>query len=362
MQLHENILCVRLDNIGDIIMTSPAFRAIKTTYPRSTITLLTSSGGAKIAPYIPFIDKTLIYDAPWVRNKTHSNFFRTVKVLESRHFDTSLIFTNFSQSSLPSALLCSAAKISQRVGYARENPYDLLTTWIPDTEPFTTLDHGVKRQIRLASAIGAVTKNEELVLFTKKEDQTSLQCKLQRKKIHASKSIIIIHPGVSDKKRQFSVRFFAEVAKKIVNNFDFQVLITGTPSDSSITASIEKSCAGKAISFTNLTIGEYIALLEMSSVVISNNTGSVHIAAAVHTPVVVFYAMTNPEHTPWQVAHKTFYFSIPHNLRSRNQLLASLSYPQPEKFTVDDVVQAVHNLMRNKRAVGDRGIYGTQSI
>jgi ADP-heptose:LPS heptosyltransferase len=62
-----NILCVRLDTIGDVIMTIPAMRALKLADPDRRITLMTSSAGAAIASLIPELDDVIVYDAPWLK-------------------------------------------------------------------------------------------------------------------------------------------------------------------------------------------------------------------------------------------------------------------------------------------------------
>ena len=71
----KNILCVRLDNVGDIIMTSPAISAIKQSHPQATITLLTSSTGSKISPFLPMIDDTIVLNVPWMKSKNQISIF-----------------------------------------------------------------------------------------------------------------------------------------------------------------------------------------------------------------------------------------------------------------------------------------------
>ena len=78
-QKAKNILCIRLDSIGDVLMTTPAIRALKESLPGRRITLLTSRSGARIAPLIPELDETLTYDPPWMkatrpRDNTRADF------------------------------------------------------------------------------------------------------------------------------------------------------------------------------------------------------------------------------------------------------------------------------------------------
>src|SRR3712207_2549667 len=134
----KNLLCVRLDSLGDVLMMTPAIRALKESLPGRTITLLTSRSGASISPLVPEIDRTIIYDAPWMKSSApplKSNFeFNIIEQLKHCQFDGAVIFTTFSQSPLPAALLTFMADIPLRLAHCRENPYYLLTHWVPEID------------------------------------------------------------------------------------------------------------------------------------------------------------------------------------------------------------------------------------
>lgn len=343
-QIFRKILCVRTDNMGDVIMTTPAFNALKETYPESELTLLTSSRGAAISPYIQSIQNTIIFDVPWTKINTCSNIATIVAKLKQKQFDAAFIFTNFSQNPLPEAMLCYMADIPQRIAYCRENPYNLLTTWIPDIEPFAQLTHGVERQLHLVQHLDAQSKHSQLSLFTPPKDIFSIITLLQKKRISPRKPFVLIHPGASEEKRRYPLQFFANVAKQLAKKY--QVGITGTKNEYPLLRYIHAYCHERIYLFPNLSTGELIALTQMSNILLSNNTGPVHIAAAVQTPVVVLYALTNPEHTPWHVPNKVFYFPVKKELQTKNQILQTISYPPPQPFTVNMVTTAIERLMK----------------
>ena len=131
----RNVLCVRLDNVGDVLMTTPALRALRQSLPGRRITLLASRSGAQAAVHVDEIDDVIIYDAPWMKStRTRSNLpdFSMVRALASRGFDAAVIFTVYTQSALPAALQCWMAGIPLRLAHCRENPYQLLTD--PDAQ------------------------------------------------------------------------------------------------------------------------------------------------------------------------------------------------------------------------------------
>src|SRR5438067_1023673 len=109
----QNILCVRLDNMGDVLMTTPAIRAVKESIPNAKITLLTSAMGEPIAKFIPEIDSIISFTVPWVRvtkrRKEDQSLQRLADVLRMHAFDAAILFTVYSQNPLPAALLCYMA-------------------------------------------------------------------------------------------------------------------------------------------------------------------------------------------------------------------------------------------------------------
>src|SRR5438552_18743069 len=103
----KHILCIRADNMGDVIMSTPAFRALKETF-NCRLTLLTSRMGSVISPFIKEIDETIVCDLPWVKTNhliRSDECLALIEKLKAYHFDGAVIFTVYSQNLLPSALL-----------------------------------------------------------------------------------------------------------------------------------------------------------------------------------------------------------------------------------------------------------------
>src|SRR5690606_8016249 len=153
----KNILCVRPDNMGDLIMSGPAIRALKNSF-KTKITILTSTAAAGIAALMPEIDEILVFDLPWVKNEESNNQQSVedlIATLAKKKFDAAVIFTVCTQSPLPTAMVIYQARIPQVLAYCRENPYKLINHWIPDEEPYTLIQHQVIRDLKLVNAVGA---------------------------------------------------------------------------------------------------------------------------------------------------------------------------------------------------------------
>jgi lipopolysaccharide heptosyltransferase II len=344
----KRILCVRLDNMGDVLMTTPALRALKRFNPDARLTLLTSNMGAGIVSHIPEVDDVIEFDVPWARLKQVADadsILSLVARLHSERFDAAILFTVFSQNPLPAALICYLAGIPLRLGYCRENPHDLLTDWLPDTEPFTPIQHEVERQLALVGSIGASLSEPPLLSLRSTPEMS--EAALAKAGINSAQPWLILHPGVSEPKRQYPPDGYIAAGKQL-SQAGFQIVVTGAASEKLLAERVATAVGGQSLAGA-LSLDEYIGLVDAAPVLISNNTGPVHIAAALNTPVVVLYALTNPQHLPWAVPYRALYFDVPSMLRSKSPLLVQV-YQQMKRGHVQDaqpeeIVSAVYELI-----------------
>ncbi|HCF27201.1 MAG TPA: lipopolysaccharide heptosyltransferase II, partial [Cyanobacteria bacterium UBA11049] len=312
----QNILCIRLDSLGDVLMTTPAIRAIKESRSGRQITLLTSRAGVAIASLIPEIDNIIVYDAPWLKAtapRVNSRpEFEMVERLRGMEFDAAAIFTVFSQNPLPSAFLCYLADIPLRLAHCRENPYQMLSDWVLEPEPSGGIRHEVRRQLDLVASIGCKTEDERLSLQVPQQAHSRVVKLLETLGVDRGRPWVVIHPGATAASRRYPPESFASVARQLVVDANFQVLFTGTEPERQLIEDIQKAMGVPSYSLVaELNLGELAAIIAIAPLLISNNTGPVHIACAVGTPVVDLYALTNPQHTPWGVPHRVLYHDVP---------------------------------------------------
>lgn len=312
----KNILCVRLDSIGDVLMTTPAIRALKESCPGRRITLLTSSSAVKLSGLIPEIDEMIAYDAPWMKATTpiQSSMpeYGMAEYLKKGGYDAAVIFTVYSQNPLPAAFLCYLADIPLRLAYCRENPYQLLTHWIYDPEPEHYIRHEVQRQLDLVATIGCKTTNDQISLIVQPKAIKKIRDILKEIGIKRKWPWIIIHTGATAPSRRYPAENFATVGRYLVKDVGCQLILTGNESEQGLIRSIQDMMDVTSYSLAgNLTLGEFIALISSAPLLISNNTAPVHIASAFSIRVVDLYALTNPQHTPWKVPHRILSHDVP---------------------------------------------------
>jgi lipopolysaccharide heptosyltransferase II len=352
----RTVLCIRLDNMGDVLMCTPAMRAVRESLPERKISLLTSPGGAALAPFVPDIDDVIVYAPPWMKSSAPHDVacdLAMVQSLRERAFDAAIIFTTYSQSPLPAAMLCYLAGIPLRLAHCRENPYQMLTNWVPDPEPEQGVRHEVRRQLDLVRSIGCSTDNEKLSFSVHEDDRTWMQRRLHAHGIGLQRRWVLMHPGASAQSRRYPAAHWSRVmAQLAAENID--IVLTGDSSEADLIAAIMQDAGPTASRVHSLAgqldLGQLGAAISLASVVVSNNTGPAHMAAALGTPLVDLYALTNPQHTPWQVANRVLFHDVPCRFcyksvcpQGHNDCLT--------KVEPAEVVAAVHSLMQH--ASGD---------
>jgi lipopolysaccharide heptosyltransferase II len=314
-QQSRNLLCIRLDSLGDVLMTSPALRALRQSVDGRRITLLSSPAGAAIGMLIPEVDAVLEYEVPWMKStraRSNASADRAmIERLRAMNFEAAVIFTVFSQSALPAALVCYLAEIPLRLAHSRENPYQLLTDWVVDPDWRDTPRHETQRQLDLVAAVGARTSDSRLSLAVPRQANQNIRKRLETHAIGPGRPWLVLHPGASAPSRRYACEQFATAATALMRDHGFCVVLSGDRHERALCDEINRSLAGGACNLAGeLSLAEMVALVHAAPLLLCGNTGPVHIAAAVGTPVVDLYALTNPQHTPWHVAHRLLSYDV----------------------------------------------------
>jgi lipopolysaccharide heptosyltransferase II len=311
----RNVLALRLDAVGDVLMTIPAIRALRSS-PGRRVTMLTSSAGAEVARLVPEIDGVLVYDAPWMKASPARDDARsdlaTIERLRSEGFDAAAIFTVYSQNPQPAAMLCYLADIPRRLAHSREPAYGLLTDRIADPEPEQLVRHEVVRQLDLVAAVGCRTPDRSLSIRIGRGAFERADAVLDALGIDRGRPWAVLHPGASAPSRRYPPEAFAAAASELAETHGWQIVLPGGSSDRDVVEAVRTKMRARAFRVPDdLGLEELAAVLARASLLIANNSGPAHLAAAVGTPVVELYALTNPQHAPWGVETRVLYRDVP---------------------------------------------------
>jgi lipopolysaccharide heptosyltransferase II len=304
------------------------------------------------------VDEVLAFDAPWVKRPAGAleqalppgqAEVQWVQRLAAQHFDAAVIFTVCTQSALPAALLCLQAGIPLRLAYSRENPYELLTDWVHDTEvPADGMRHEAQRQLDLVHHVGLQADAQRLLFRYRVEEALSMRHKFEQAGGDLTRPYIVVHPGATAASRRWPAERFGQAAQALADATGCQAVFSGGPDDEPLVqqalAAMRDGGAGAISLASQLALGELASLIAGAQVTLCNNSAPAHIAAALDAPVVVLYALTNPQHTPWQARSRVLNHPVPcrHCLKS---VCPEIHHDCLERVAPQAVVQAALELM-----------------
>ncbi|HLH24157.1 MAG TPA: glycosyltransferase family 9 protein [Chloroflexota bacterium] len=316
----RRILAVRLDNLGDVLVTTPALHAIRQSLPDAALTLLASPVGAQVGRLDPDVDDVIVYEAPWIdpwQSLPHDSAREQAMIarLRERAFDAAIIFTSFRQSPLPAAYLCYLADVPLRLAASIDGPGSLLTTRHKHPE---RMMHEVERGLDLVGAVGLQTDSLDLALRVPPAARADAALLLAERQVDPRRPVVVLHPGCSMPARTYPWELYAEVADLLVARLGATVALTGTPDErplvDRIVARLRPDTRPSVLPLAGpLPFATFCALVAAADLTVTNNTGPMHVAAAVKTPVVALFALTNPPEQwgPWRVPHRQLYADVP---------------------------------------------------
>jgi ADP-heptose:LPS heptosyltransferase len=300
----RNILVMRLDNIGDVIMTSPALRTIKENLPHSRITLMASPGGAQVAQLLPWVDEVLPWRVLW-QDLGRLDFdpmreWDLIQTVRDRKFDAAIIFTSFSQTPHPAGYLCYLAGIPLRLGESKEWGGGVLSTEVKSAPDEI---HQVERNLQLIAAVGFQVSDRSLSIQIPETIRQSATGKLREQGLSADTPYLLLNPWTSCQSRNYSWERFAVATRQLAEITGWPIVVTGVEKDRDRTIPLLEALEPHAIDLIGATsLPELAALIAGARLVLTNNTSTMHIADAARTPNVVLFAGTEYE-SQWQPRH-----------------------------------------------------------
>ncbi|MBI2953860.1 MAG: glycosyltransferase family 9 protein [Chloroflexi bacterium] len=352
----RNILAVRLDNIGDIIMLGPSLRTIKDNLPDCQITLLASPAGTQAVPLLWPVDRVITWRPVWqdVGNMMPVDPARELQLVEAiaeADFDAAIVFTSFSQSPWPPAYMCYLAEIPLRLGQSKEFGGSLLTTWIKAPDDAM---HQVDRNLYLLERAGFVISNRALFASISESARESIDLKLASKGIEPGEPFILVHPGATCSARTYPFARWSSVVLNLVSYSGLPVVISGNEKDARrLKQSGPSAWNGSVILAGQTTVEQYASLIGRAAIVLTGNTSAMHLADAVGKPSVILFSGTDlecqwrPRNTPSRTLRREtpcmpcYLFTCPFSLQCLDI--------EPE-----EVVEAALDLL-NKRRVAREG-------
>ena len=289
-------ILVRATNwVGDAIMSIPALYAMRQRWPEAQIVILGRPWVAELYRGQPFVDSVLILDDA---SGSLAGNAGTASELRGAGFDCAILL----QNAFSAAWLAWRAKIPQRIGYARDGRSFLLTEAvkvpkggeIPAHEAFYYLE-----LLRRAGWLQALPEVTQITLNLAAGAADAAEGRLCKAGIRAGKKRIALAPGAAyGSAKCWAPERFAETADALIDDFDADVILFGASSELEICRQIADRMRHRPVVLAGQTsIGELPALFSRCSLFIGNDSGAMHVAAAVGVPVVAVFGSTDPHGT-----------------------------------------------------------------
>ena len=291
-------LLVRATNwLGDAVMTTPALAAVREGFPDARIVLLARPPVAELFRHHPDVDEVMLYERPG-RHEGGLGRLRLAGELRRRRFDGALLL----QNAFDAALIAFLGRIPERAGYPTDGRRILLTLPVPLT-PAILERHEVEYYLCLVDGLGIPRPVPvALKLAVTEEEREAMAKRLASLGIERGAPIVTINPGATygSAKRWYPDRF-AAVADTLSAEWSARVVVVGSAAESPLAGEIEAATRNPPVNLAGkTTVRELMALLSLSSFLVTNDSGPMHIGAALGVPLVAIFGPTDWRRTsPW---------------------------------------------------------------
>jgi heptosyltransferase II len=331
-------ILIRCPNwVGDSVLAIPAMKAMRAQFPNTEITLLARPWVAGLFTSAPFIDQV------WSEPKTSGlgGWSRITREIRRRQFDLAVLLPN----SFESALAIYLGGVPPRVGYAPAGRRCLLTTAL---RPGNTMRHQVHYYLDLVKTLSVAVDRPSIDLTATADEKKTARKLLAAEGIPESAPFLVLNPGAAyGSAKRWSDDRFAEVGKRLAQEFHLGIAIVGSESERPIAESIQKKMnLPVAVITGKTTLETLIGVLSESSLTITNDSGPMHIAAALGKPTIAIFGPTD-EHVTGPFGRQARI--VKHPVECSPCLLREcpIDHRCMENVAVDDVYRAAMDLLQH---------------
>lgn len=309
----RNILVIDLGRLGDVVLSLPALRAIRHRFPRAKITVAAGKPGADVINLSGYADEVLVVDRVFLPNGINPvsvfRLFKLVKDVRRKKFDFVIDLHSLSETNILGFLSGASKRLfARRPGRS----LDYLANFNPPPPSETDRKrHLIDRYLDVLIPL-EIKKAERLpVLKTRATDNASLERILKKAKADAGAPLVGLFPGAGHPSRRWPLQQFASLADFLIRNDQVKVLVFVGPRERAFAKDIRQQFPRSVVVLDQLTIPQLAAAQARLAAFVSNDTGPMHIASAVGTPVVLLLDKRTPEsYLPQGDRHHVIYNSV----------------------------------------------------
>jgi heptosyltransferase-3 len=280
----RNILAIKLRYLGDVLLATPTLHALKLAYPEARLTVLVNRGTEDILRGSPHVDEILPLDRGSVLQQS-----RFILDIRRRRFDTVVDLTDGDRA----AFLTWISGAGVRIGFNAEQRWTgrCYTTVVTGG----TGVHRIERDLAALAPLGIEARDRIPRIWLGPEDDARVDQLAAQLGIARDRSWVVIQPGARYWFKAWPPERFAEVADRLNDRFGCQVLVAGSPQEAALTQVVVDHAKSRLLNIAGRSdVRTLAALLKRSTLFVGNDTGAMHIAAAVGAPVVGLFGPSDP--------------------------------------------------------------------
>jgi predicted lipopolysaccharide heptosyltransferase III len=281
----RNLLLIKLRYIGDVLLATPTLRAIKAAWSDVRVTMMVNRGTEDVLSGNPDVDEILVLDKGSLAAQG-----RLIADLRRRRFDTVIDFTDGDRS----AFLSWVSGAPVRIGFNDEHRWrGKWYTHVVQSVP--GVRHRIDRDLEALKPISIQAGSKNPQLWLTSEEANSADQLLDQLGVQRSQSIVVLQPGARYWFKAWPPERFAELADRLISQHSCQVLIGGSHQDIEIGQQIRQMAKSSPIIMAGrTTIKQFAAIVKKSALFVGSDSGAMHIASAVGTPVVALFGPSSP--------------------------------------------------------------------
>ena len=298
MQGIDKILVLRPDGIGDALNSTPAISALRGAYPDAHISVVLRPPGAEILFLNPHIDEIIVYDPDGLHGSL-TDKLRFLRQLRAECYDMAIALKNSSWCNFMSYVSGARYRIGRKS--ERKRSSFTLTHAVRSRDPKGT-KHEVDRNMDVVRLAGATDGDGELAMRLSEDERAWARNFTHNKGAALASSLVGIHPGGSSFDKLWPARNFAYVADHLAQKFGTEIMIFGGTGEDVLVDKVREIMTHPSISAAGISLRQSAALIERCSLFICNDSGPMHIAAALKVSTVALFGPT--DHVRWRPRSK----------------------------------------------------------